>query len=417
MSTKIEHTSYTEKAGYVWRKRFASKTLSIALQTSEYGEALPRAAAMSIRFIELSSAGVPFEAMHLTMKAFRDEHVKQFKLARFSAIRDGLNATSTFTFSPEAPQEPVSIQPTQSPTFDDKIAHAALQRELATVAGHSLDEATAAYNLFNKEWKEGTRKSALRILDRFTVFCAASGIRTIEEVNKESVIAFKEYLDAKEFTPATKQETLTKVSSMFKYMIDVKEWIVKNPFNGMSYKNVKVVNKKEEITPAQYETVMGLPQVANNNQAFWCMAILFNTGMRIDECSQLTKADYVEIEGIKCISVNDENGKRIKNESSIRNIPINDKLLEMGIWEKKPVFNKSADSLKMLIAGSFKLISLKRSSHCFRLSLSNRLRDAEGVEDSTRNFILGHTNSTITDRIYVSRLPLIKMQAALNLAC
>lgn len=417
MSTKIEHTSYTEKAGYVWRKRFSSKTLSIALQTSDHAEALPRAAAMSMRFIELETSSIPFDAMSLTMKAFRDELVKQWKLARFSAIRDGINATSTFTFSPEAPQAPVSIQPTQSPTFDDRIAHAALQRDLATMSSHSLDEATNAYSEFNKEWKPATRKSTLRILDRFTVFCAASGIRSVEEVNKETVIAFKDWLDSQNFAPMTKQETLTKVSGMFKFMVDVKEWIVKNPFNGMSYKNVKVENKKEEITPAQFETVMGLPVVANNLQDFWCMAILYHTGMRIDECSQLTKADYVEIEGIKCISVNDNYGKRIKNDSSIRNIPINDKLLEMGIWEKKPTFKKSADSLKMAIAKSFKLISIKRSSHCFRLSLSNRLRDCEGVEDSTRNFILGHTNSTITDRVYISRTPLIKMLNALNACC
>ena len=45
--------------------------------------------------------------------------------------------------------------------------------------------------------------------------------------------------------------------------------------------------------------------------------------------------------------------------------------------------------------------------------MSNRLRDTD-ADDSTRAFILGHAAHGITDRVYITRLPLQKMLNALN---
>ena len=53
MTVKIEHTSYTAKAGYIWRKRIGSKEISIALQTSLPDEATPRAASMDLKYLEI----------------------------------------------------------------------------------------------------------------------------------------------------------------------------------------------------------------------------------------------------------------------------------------------------------------------------------------------------------------------------
>ncbi|MGK3224017.1 hypothetical protein ACCW94_02855 [Enterobacter soli] len=73
MSTQVIHTSYTEKAGYVWRKRYASNTLSVALHTKSPAEATRRSASLSIRFMQLETLAVPFVAMREAIKAYRDE--------------------------------------------------------------------------------------------------------------------------------------------------------------------------------------------------------------------------------------------------------------------------------------------------------------------------------------------------------
>ncbi len=53
---KIEHTSYTDENGYVWRKRCQSGMISISIKTREPQEALQRATRMHLRFLELEKA-------------------------------------------------------------------------------------------------------------------------------------------------------------------------------------------------------------------------------------------------------------------------------------------------------------------------------------------------------------------------
>ncbi|WP_193127353.1 tyrosine-type recombinase/integrase [Klebsiella aerogenes] len=398
MSTQVIHTSYTSKAGYVWRQRYSSNTLSIALQTKEPQQALLRSAKMSIRYEQIKEMGFPFDALRMSLKKYRDDLVKEDKLNALQALISGAAV--------------------QEPTQTEKVAVVALQREFeeAGEAGHTLEEAMKAYFESGTEWSVKTIKDYTACLNRFNVWCAANNINTIEAVTKDNIIQFKSYMDEAELAPNTKQKVLTRLGGLFKFTVDVKEWRDKNPITGMMYKKVGNVTEKEEVTPAQYETVMSVPTVANDEQVKWANAIMYHTGVRVSELCQLTKADYIEIEGIKCISINThEEGKSTKTETSKRNIPLCDKLLAMGIWEKKPVMKTGVNSVMDKVSKSFKLISLKRSTHCFRHSLSNRLRDT-GAEDSTRAFILGHAQSTMTDRVYVTREPLKRMLAALNAA-
>lgn len=60
--------------------------------------------------------------------------------------------------------------------------------------------------------------------------------------------------------------------------------------------------------------------------------------------SQRRPCDYRDIDGIKCISINAEDGKQAKNDSSISDIPISDELLRMGIWEAKPTLGWSTNN-------------------------------------------------------------------------
>lgn len=117
---------------------------------------------------------------------------------------------------------------------------------------------------------------------------------------------------------------------------------------------------------------------------------------------------------MKVISINDKDGKSVKNASSIRNIPIGEALLNMGLWEVKPFLgwgkNNAAASR---VAFAFSKLGSKHSTHHFRYSLSKRLGDCE-VPDSIRYSILGHAHSVTTDRVYVTRQPLMQMKKALH---
>lgn len=415
-TAKIPHVSHKAKDGYVWRKRYDNGSLYIALRTTLEQEAMQRGAAMTLRYLDLESLGVPYAAMYETLKKYRDELVKLDLVGRLQRIRDGHNH-STFTFNATgATQSAPVIQPTQHNTIHDLVAQEAIQRELAANVSHSLEETKKAFFNASTEWKPATIKDYSVNIDRFIVWAATQGISTVEGVTKSHIVDFKAYMDSAELAPNTKQKVLTRIGSMFNFAVDVKEWIAKNPVSGMQYKKVGNVTEKEEITHDQQAAALANPVTANNNQVYWAMNILFHTGMRVGELSQLTAADYREIDGVKCISINAENGKRVKNDASIRNIPLCDKLLELGIWDKKPVIKYGDNAIMAHVTKAFKTLGLKRSTHCYRHSLSNRLRDVPYIQDSVRFMILGHSQQAITDRVYISRAPLLKMKEALDAA-
>lgn len=413
MNTQIAHLQHTEKKGYLWRKRYDKNTIEISLQTTEFAKATARCASITIRFMQLEALAVPFVAMRDTLKGYRDELLRTEKLAVLQGL---ISNCSNMSSSPDALQAPVMGEAMQTPTLEQKIQQITIQHELDAIAGHSLEEVKKAYFASSTEWHAKTIKDYSACIDRFIVWATASGVPTVEAVSKDSIISFKAYMDAQELAPNTKQKILTRLSGMFKFAVDVKEWIAKNPITGMMYKKVGVVEKKEEVTPAQFLEAFEQNTVQRDYHSKWANAIMFYTGMRVSEVQQLTKNDYIEIEGIKCFSVNTlEEGKSTKTETSIRNIPICDKLLEMGIWEDKPVMKVGLNSLMEKVSRAYQLIGLKRSSHCYRHSMSNRLRDTN-ADDSTRAFILGHAQANMTDRVYVTRAPLLKMQQALNAA-
>ncbi|MEH5627201.1 tyrosine-type recombinase/integrase [Citrobacter freundii] len=398
MGTQLAHKQYTLEKGYLWRKRYQKNILSIHLKTRDEATAIKMVAAITIRYIELKSLDVPFEAMREMLKKFRDGLITSHDIERLRSIAMA---------SQDAPQATVIDAPMQSRAQEVKTSQKAAQ-------GHSLMDAQKAYFDANTEWKEKTIKAYSGCIERFIAWCATENIHTVEEINKEHVIAFKSCMDEEQLASMTKQKIITALGSMFAFIMNVKEWINKNPFRGMNYKKVSVEKPKEEVTSAQFKMMIEQPKVIEDAQNYWANVLMFYTGMRVSELQQITKNDYVEIEGIKCISINThEEWKSTKTESSKRNIPICDALLALNVWEEKPVMKYGLNSIMDKISKAYKAIGLKRSSHCYRHSMSNRLRDTD-TDDSTRAFILGHAAHGITDRVYITRLPLQKMLKALN---
>lgn len=412
---KIPHVSLTTKDGYVFRKRYQTGTLYLALRTKEAALAASRGAAVSIRYLELEPMNLPYEAVYLSLKAYRDEVIRNEQIAMLKRVHNSVN-TSTFTFNVQEPVSAPIIEPTQPTTFAEQVAATAIQQQLAANAGHTLLEAKRLFlESGANEWKIGTAKDYQRLIDMFIVWATTKGYTTVEDITRLHVQDFKAYLDTKDLAPLYKEKVIVKNTTFFKYCMDVLECIQRNPFAGMNYKKAAVVNAKEEITKEQHEIVVNMPMVKNNNQEYWLLNLLYYTGARINEINQITKADYVEVAGIKCISINTlEEGKEVKTEASKRNIPLCDAILALGVWEVKPVMKFGLQRNIKKVTGLFKSIGLKRTSHCYRHSMSNRLRDVPGVQDSTRKFILGHAQGSVTDRVYISREPLQAMLDALN---
>lgn len=64
---------------------------------------------------------------------------------------------------------------------------------------------------------------------------------------------------------------------------------------------------------------------------YWIIPLALHTGARLGELCQLSLADFVEVDGIPCIHINDEEEKRLKNRNSKRLVPIHSCLIDLGL--------------------------------------------------------------------------------------
>lgn len=384
MHFSCTHLSHSQKDGYLWRKKLNNRTLSVSLRTRLPEIAKFRAQKLTIQYVRIKELSLPFESLRNVLKSYRDRLVDDALLM----VLEGGSDMSTMPIT----------------TVYEK-------------AMHPVSEVLEEWCEDNRaDWKLRTEKLNRRSVNLFIEWAKRHSIKNVEDVTKQHIADFKRFLDERYQAPRSRQDALIKLQALFNFCIDKRDYLTANPVKGMTYSKVTSIKHKTEITPSEYEKVMNTDYVKGYEDLKWLLAILWNTGMRIGEAIQLRPEDFRIVDGIKCISINTEDGKQVKNETSIRDIPISEALLQMGIWDTKPRLgwtkNNAAGSR---IAFAFKQIGIEHSSHDFRYSLSNRLRDCD-VADSVRYSILGHAHKTTTDRVYKTRQPLKQMLSALNKA-
>lgn len=384
MHFSCTHLSHSQKDGYLWRKKLNNRTLSVSLRTRLPEIAKFRAQKLTIQYVRIKELSLPFESLRNVLKSYRDRLVDDALLM----VLEGGSDMSTMPIT----------------TVYEKAVH-----PVSEVLEEWCEDNRA-------DWKLRTEKLNRRSVNLFIEWAKRHSIKNVEDVTKQHIADFKRFLDERYQAPRSRQDALIKLQALFNFCIDKRDYLTANPVKGMTYSKVTSINHKTEITPSEYERVMETDYVKGYEDLKWLLAILWNIGMRIGEAIQLRPEDFRIVDGIKCISINTEDGKQVKNETSIRDIPISEALLQMGIWDTKPRLgwtkNNAAGSR---IAFAFKQIGIEHSSHDFRYSLSNRLRDCD-VADSVRYSILGHAHKTITDRVYKTRQPLKQMLLALNKA-
>lgn len=179
------------------------------------------------------------------------------------------------------------------------------------------------------------------------------------------------------------------------------------------------------------------------DERYWVCIISLYTGMRIGEIVQLTTHDVIENKnGLMLFNIDDSSKvkritKHLKNNNSIRIIPIPNKILELGFKDylntiKKEGFellfprmerDKSGNITPNLIASAFKeykdpLIKerpgVKTDFHSFRHSFIAYLQ-SEDVNLNVIQNLVGHSSGTITLDIYGEARAPEKLIKAINL--
>ncbi|SET43776.1 site-specific integrase [Pseudomonas graminis] len=235
----------------------------------------------------------------------------------------------------------------------------------------------------------------------------------------------------KTITAVTVNNRLRKLSAFMNWC-KANGYVTDNPLVGLkvmtgSAKEARLSFEQHDLTALLNLDALKT-EASKHPWRYWLPLLGRFTGARLEELCQLHVADFITLQGIRCIRIDDCNqSQSLKNSSSRRILPMHPALTELGLLDHVEVMRKSGSEQlfpdlrpvrgKLGHApskwfGRYKtkqgITDPKKTFHSFRHTMIDDLRDA-GVQDSLIKRIAGHEDSAVTFGIYGSRPPLNAM--------
>ncbi|GKW05532.1 site-specific integrase [Pectobacterium carotovorum] len=188
----------------------------------------------------------------------------------------------------------------------------------------------------------------------------------------------------------------------------------RNPIEKMKLTKA-TESKRRAMTEEEIGLVLEAAKKATEARR-WAIKLSVITGARAGEIAQLTSKDIVNVDGVTCIDINDNDGKSIKNKHSARLVPLVDGAYGFNLsaflafvassqTEGEALFGMTTSAYTSYFARSIKASqdALRASEdvclHSLRHSLTGKLK-AAGVPLTDAQGILGHSSQSITYDLY-----------------
>ncbi len=228
------------------------------------------------------------------------------------------------------------------------------------------------------------------------------------------------------YAPKTVHNDLMHLNQLFNFMVE-RRWIPNSPCpKWEKSKELKRNRGPDPFSKEDLEKLFKSPFYSDPSfkqkkpQCYWIPLISLYAGLRIDEACQLYREDILEVDGIQCFSINDDKDKKVKTDTSIRNIPIHPKLIELGFldYAKNVTTERLWSQLKMgpngyshyfsRLFGIYKRKHIsndhKKVFHSLRKTFARTLNEA-GISDELIGALLGHSPKNKVTEIYTGKKP------------
>lgn len=130
----------------------------------------------------------------------------------------------------------------------------------------------------------------------------------------------------------TVNKYMSRIGSLLKYcqeqgMINV------NPATGLQIAEKQRADQERSAYSLEdvKNIVSNLPVDCSRPERYWIPLIGLFQGMRLAEICQLHIGDVVQVDGVWCFDINNAGNKQLKNDASVRVIPVHPKLIELGL--------------------------------------------------------------------------------------
>ena len=301
-----------------------------------------------------------------------------------------------------------------------------LEAVAARLNGKPIDQAPSSLWTIYERWKL-ERKPAPSTLHEFKTaikrFDEINGSLTVAEITTDHGRKFKDMLVASGLKSASVQKQLSCVKTLLAYAAD-NALITANPLARIRVQRGKDQADREDFTSDDFKKLFG--SVDRGSQRYWIMRLAQYTGMRLSEICQLCAEDIFKSEDIWCISVNKNDGKALKTESSRRVIPIPEAILNEGFLGFVPKEGRLFPSAKADAKGNagglvsrwftryrreVGITSERKVFHSFRHTFITAAREVMSEETYTK--ITGHSTGKV-NRGY-GKISIRKLKQAIDL--
>lgn len=296
------------------------------------------------------------------------------------------------------------------------------------------DELELFKTLKKKLYAEATYHSYISRTQAFIDYAKARGVEYVDEIDGDFAIDYRNHLNAPDVSLLTVDNHTKVIKLYFDQIINNKHYTADNPFASL---HLVKKSQKEAVTesyipfrPEELKCLFDYPEYAKRFKKpdlFYSPLIALKMGFRLEELAQLRVSDIYQEGGIWIIDINDNgNFKELKTPSAARKLPIPQSILSTNFLDYHqyitktygvtshlyPYLVKTKNGYGKNIGYNFtqykkehiKIDPEIKAFHSLRKNFGNYMTD-KGYDISFRKYVLGHSNTDITDIVYGSSTP------------
>ncbi|WP_394250817.1 hypothetical protein [Vibrio profundi] len=191
--------------------------------------------------------------------------------------------------------------------------------------------------LTDKHIYKWSNRDALYIYYRiYKIPVNASKNKLLRGIDGKEIVDIGEKYKLRTISDETAKKYIQSIKSFTNWLVQSNR-INKNPFIGLIPKRTKVKKelKRHKYDQSQINKIFSDELFFNedffNSHKYWIPILAIELGMRQNEIAQLYKRDITLVDDIWCLSINDDSDdKSVKNEYSVRLIPLTKNIIRLG---------------------------------------------------------------------------------------
>jgi integrase len=207
----------------------------------------------------------------------------------------------------------------------------------ASIDDHSFKAAVAVYLRLKGNDRPPTFEAAVRRSCGYLIDCC--GMKNLHDYVRSDATKFRDYLFAKGLNGASVARIFGTVRAVINLALSEFGLAIVNPFSNVYFNQKEGVKKRLPVKPDDIKKVQAACYKADDEMR-WLVALVADTGIRLAEGAGLLRSDFINKDGILCVSIKPHPWRSLKTASSERVIP----LVGSAKWAAERILAENTDS-------------------------------------------------------------------------